>query len=99
MDDLDVRDAGRRLGQLAIAILVGTVCAIVIAFALPQTSMRGWGGGALANPFLIAAGACGLSLGLYAVLDVWLRGIRPRRPLPIAQLVSGRGRKLRPGKR
>jgi hypothetical protein len=88
MDDHDVRDLEGRLGRLGIAVLVGGVVAIVVAAVLPQESSRGWGGGAFgaANPVLIAAGACGIAIGVYAVLGVWLRGVRPPARLPVARV-------------
>lgn len=88
----DVRDLGGRLERLIIAGLVGVVTALVVAAVLPQESSRGWGGGAFgaANPVLVGAGACGIALGIYAVLDVWVRGLRRpgRTPgrLPVARI-------------
>jgi len=98
MRDYDVRDMSGRLWRLFWSILAGAMLAVVIAAVLPQRSERGWGGGAFAltNPVLVAAGAVGIAIGVYALLGIFVRTKTFARLLPpIERVWIPRARLLR----
>ena len=93
MSPLDVRDVTGRAWRLFWSVLAGAQVSVLIAVLLPQQSMRGWGGGAFggANAFLVAAGALGITLAVYAGLNaIARRPPRVRIRMPRAILVRGR---------
>jgi hypothetical protein len=85
----DVRDVEGRLWRLFWSVLAGAMLAVVIAAILPQRSSSGWGGGAfdLTNPLLVAAGAVGIAIGVYALLGVFVRTQVYARLMPPVQCV------------
>jgi hypothetical protein len=93
MGPLDVRDVGGRAWRLFWSVLAGAQVAVLIAVLLPQKSMRGWGGGAFgaANSVLVAAGALGITLAVYAVLNAFARR-PPRMRIRVPRAVVLRGR-------
>lgn len=92
MDDLDVRDLSRRIGQIFVSIVVGVVGALAITELLPETPRKEtWmtclgSGPDFARPYLVAAIACGLAIGIYLVLRALPRAVR-RHALPKAILL------------
>jgi hypothetical protein len=98
MRKLDVRDIEGRLWRLFWSILAGAMLAVVIAAILPQRSLRGWGGGAfdLTNPLLVASGAVGIAIGVYALLGVFVRTqLYARLMPPFPRVLIPRARVLR----
>ena len=93
MGPLDVRDVSGRLWRLFWSVLAGAQIAVLIAVLLPQRSLRGWGGGAFgaANSILVGAGALGITLAVYALLNARVkRPPRLRIRMPRAILVRSR---------
>src|SRR5512146_377998 len=96
--DLDVRDLGRRTRRAAISIVVGLVGAFAIAFLVPRTDhfpywwhtcfpRHHWFGIDGCDPFLVACGVVGISLGCYGLLGLcW----PPLGTLPVARIYVAR---------
>ena len=95
MNVYDVRDVNGRVARLVFSIIVGVVGAVLLADLLP--GHVGGGPSAFAIPALVAAGAVGITLGVYALLGVLVRSLPtadgaplPRAPLPRATLRRSR---------
>ena len=86
----DVRDVNGRLFRLVLSIIVGATGAVMLGAVLP--GHVGGGPSAFAIPALVAAGAVGITLGLYTLLGVLARRLPVPgvAPLPRARLVRRR---------
>jgi hypothetical protein len=93
--DLDVRNLGRRTQRAVISIVVGLVGAFAIAFLIPTTDhfpywfhtcfpRHHWFGIDGCDPFLVACGVVGISLGCYGLLGLW--SWAPLGTLPAARI-------------
>ncbi|HEY5923773.1 MAG TPA: hypothetical protein VIV11_18955 [Kofleriaceae bacterium] len=73
MHDIDVRDVGGRLSRLLASIITGTMLSVVLACLIPGLKRLRGGPGDFAITALVAAGACGIAMAIYALLGTAAR--------------------------